>query len=1152
MSVSDWENVKENILPLKGGRDPSKLAMCTQQQKSANEDKIQQEKAQFEKELSEYKGEDPLDIWSRYVRWVQQSFIGGNMKKELIVLLERCTSMFVNNEKYRNDQRYMKLWIIYADMCRDPIEIFNYLETNKIGLTLSLFYEAKAIIYENKSNYQMADQSYQLGLKRQAQPLDRLKKRHDDFQRRMVVAMSKSAKEGGIIPSLSVGAADSVAPRAALGTLSTREAVGSERRSATATGAPLGASSLMSSMSKSGTLTGEKRKAPSSNSGMGGSFQIYNDESGVGEKVETNSKFLGKSGKSATESVRWEELEPELTKHKENSQAPSRWNDTKIVQKRQKSDSGPSFEIYCDADIDQNQQHTAASPDKLANYSRSNTVEQIQNNPLANHLKNSTLLSASVASSSVSSASAASSATASSSKKERVGYKKELFMVGNEELSFEEIRAKNWKPKKPTPVVSASASSMPAAPQPKQMAPPSPTMTIHTKEALKHVMSWFHSPIAFETKASSSVAHPPNNSNNNNNNQLDDDQKHLDNQENIDPATLPNQPQRPKITNGDIVKKTLFSNDEQTEDFIIYDRGDLVHTHDRIDQYIKQEIQAFEILEDPSLSNNVNTDQQAPPNTLTEKIKSSAFQASSGMGFKIFQDENVASAPKPNPLFGGAGNKAGGFTIFQDEPTAAAPKSNPLFGGQQQASSGLGFKIFQDENQSSSKPAAKSNPLFGNNAGGGFSVFQDPEPVVQTKQPAPKSNPLFGNNAGGGGFTIFQDPAEPVQPKPAPKIASPVSEPTIGYGDKTELIELKLVPESGVAEPYNEENKAMLEMCVSQHMATIESFTDYSSDPMPKVNNGLLPLDKSNPLTVKEHLTADRKILSVETDSMIMVAKINQPASVWEFYSQGQLVARLAQNEANEKLINKFLSFYSVYQFSDASVSLIEYAPAGTLEQLVNKVKSNGKSLEEPLKMFLAIDLLRSVSAIHNEYFIHANISPQNIYLSFTDQIETEWTSAAVGSWIQNGLKIGGFSRTIDLEMYGLDTTYNAPLAMFASHGFPVSVLKSRSSWRHDIDYLGIAGTLYFMVSDGKKLDDSKVEWNAATAKWKLCSVATDLKATLRINIWTEIIEQLLNATKQISLATLQQQLESYLEANPAKSKEIKRSLRKLKIECDS
>lgn len=57
-------------------------------------------------------------------------------------------------------------------MVRTPGEIFSYMQSNKIGDKVALFWMGWAYVAEKHENYNLADQIFQKGIKKNAEPKD--------------------------------------------------------------------------------------------------------------------------------------------------------------------------------------------------------------------------------------------------------------------------------------------------------------------------------------------------------------------------------------------------------------------------------------------------------------------------------------------------------------------------------------------------------------------------------------------------------------------------------------------------------------------------------------------------------------------------------------------------------------------------------------------------------------------------------------------------------------------------------------------------------------------------------------------------------------------------------------------------------------------
>jgi hypothetical protein len=83
-------------------------------------------------------------------------------------------------------------------MVRTPGEIFSFMQSNKIGERVALFWIAWAFVAEKYDNFKLADQIFQKAVKKQAEPKDILQKRYQQFQRRMARHFLNKMEEGNL------------------------------------------------------------------------------------------------------------------------------------------------------------------------------------------------------------------------------------------------------------------------------------------------------------------------------------------------------------------------------------------------------------------------------------------------------------------------------------------------------------------------------------------------------------------------------------------------------------------------------------------------------------------------------------------------------------------------------------------------------------------------------------------------------------------------------------------------------------------------------------------------------------------------------------------------------------------------------------------
>ncbi|XP_039562496.1 mitotic checkpoint serine/threonine-protein kinase BUB1 beta [Passer montanus] len=181
----EWELSKENVQPLRQGRVMSSLQEALSQQDSSSHTAVQLKKQEFEAEIRFYSGDDPLDVWERYIKWTEQAFPGGGKDGNLSAVLERAVQALHGQQRYYKDLRYLNLWLKFGDCCNEPLDLYSYLHSQDIGTTLAPLYITWAEAHEARGSFRKADLIFQEGLQRKAEPLDKLQAHHKQFQARV-------------------------------------------------------------------------------------------------------------------------------------------------------------------------------------------------------------------------------------------------------------------------------------------------------------------------------------------------------------------------------------------------------------------------------------------------------------------------------------------------------------------------------------------------------------------------------------------------------------------------------------------------------------------------------------------------------------------------------------------------------------------------------------------------------------------------------------------------------------------------------------------------------------------------------------------------------------------------------------------------------
>lgn len=147
----EWEQCKENVKPKREGRTVSNIG--TPKKDNAAIAEIQERQAQFEKEIDEYDGEDELEVWDRYVRFMDNAYPEGDAQSQVSTIQFRLARKFMKDDKleqYRNDPRLLNTYIDFANHAPDATQVYGFCYSKRIALKLPRFWDnyAHAFIYK--------------------------------------------------------------------------------------------------------------------------------------------------------------------------------------------------------------------------------------------------------------------------------------------------------------------------------------------------------------------------------------------------------------------------------------------------------------------------------------------------------------------------------------------------------------------------------------------------------------------------------------------------------------------------------------------------------------------------------------------------------------------------------------------------------------------------------------------------------------------------------------------------------------------------------------------------------------------------------------------------------------------------------------------
>jgi len=301
---AEWELSKENIQPLKGGRKASKLANILQPRDEETQKLLQEERQNFETELRSYSGPDPLDPWYRYIAWVEQEYPKGGKEGNVHVLIEKCIKKFKDETSVRNDARFLEIWLKYAAISAQPLEVYDFMYKQGLCSQQAGLYEAWAWQLERIASYKKAEGVFQKGIGAVVDTdlKQRLTSKQKQFQARVIRRMN-----GEEISEVETEEEQ----RSALGQLKghgKKAKVGSVR---------VGSAKLGSGPGLLPMAAGGQAKQPlRTNNGQAG-FAIFTDENSA---PPTQSSMAASSGQSI----------PSRRDRKENEMSAGQWGKSKV------------------------------------------------------------------------------------------------------------------------------------------------------------------------------------------------------------------------------------------------------------------------------------------------------------------------------------------------------------------------------------------------------------------------------------------------------------------------------------------------------------------------------------------------------------------------------------------------------------------------------------------------------------------------------------------------------------------------------------------------------------------------------------------------------------------------------------------------------
>ncbi|TGZ48803.1 hypothetical protein CRM22_010939 [Opisthorchis felineus] len=179
----EWELSKENVTQLRGGRS---VTLLNKVLSSQNSHEFQLRRLQLRQHFELKIASMPqsfakLRLYSRYLRWIEQTYPSVRRSPDLENVLYRCVRDSGQLPSVHNDDDFVDVWIRLTDYCDQPTELFELLFRQGIGTMCAKFYKTWAELLESRHQVARAAAVYAHGLRAGAQPLFVLEDRAELF-----------------------------------------------------------------------------------------------------------------------------------------------------------------------------------------------------------------------------------------------------------------------------------------------------------------------------------------------------------------------------------------------------------------------------------------------------------------------------------------------------------------------------------------------------------------------------------------------------------------------------------------------------------------------------------------------------------------------------------------------------------------------------------------------------------------------------------------------------------------------------------------------------------------------------------------------------------------------------------------------------------
>ncbi|KAK8056351.1 hypothetical protein PG993_001578 [Apiospora rasikravindrae] len=1139
------EGQKENIQSLPGGRSarklaelysPSPLHKLSTPTPSDTRDINDCIRAEYEAEVANLaESDDPLDIFERYVRWTFDAYPSAQAtpQSQLHTLLERTTP------------RYLKLWMHYIHFFSDaPRETFVFLSRHNIGETLALYYEEYAAWLEGVGRWSQAEEVYKLGIEREARPTARLLRKFGEFeQRRSQQPEETDAPSSPALPTVRPALAAKVDPFAA-----------AARAAAADPQAP-----------RAGAAAAGPSAKPAKSK-----LAIFSDADAAPPVMSA----MGSGSKG------WDTIGSLADRKKENTMSPKPWAGETLAAGGKKNE-GPKMPVFRDPSLARiAESHIVIAPSKHqvivnpANGKREQifvnleavypTPEepgtelsfeelwaagrgwldarwdedsfadyppQEQQQPSDENAPNVEALTKKIAT--------------------KLAVHQDVVELDENGVAKNQQQQKPSKPRKKklmevneTQIIKAKLDSPSKPKMKKRNQSAEPTMTLHTKAATDEIYDLFNAPIQPAQEQAE---------------ESDNDEYMTD-----DDYTSGGES---TCTTRQIEMSDAPEEEEEEED----DDGKSISewsdfTARKVLPGLNGEEEEGGDDNDTQVSDLIDANDNEPSGPLTVEINGQMEEVEESMTPTDDEFPRTRFIPIPPEDY------VAPTRPYRDPVEAAnnrLPFMTPIT---ERTESSLGnitgakpnfFKtpchdvpVEDDEDEEDDEDFEPlSSPLR--------EVLSDRRSPVKISQPF--SERLAAKTGGIAkvppkGPIIKESQCNPVDTAVREDILNNIHPPLSSYPgffdhrearcDKGAEIRrytkaLAKSRQSGSNDRTSISSPVILEFPDTDHVYTLKRELGVGAfAPVYLVENsapGAEDEEEDEPL-----IEMGKGDFAVTKRSALEALKMETPPTAWEFHMMRLAATRLGPQDRATASIS---AAHELHLYQDDGFLFLPLHAHGTLLDVVNFFREQPSGvMDEPLAMFFAIELLRTVEALHSKQILHGDLKADNCLLRLDalssasgNDLSNQWQADGSGGWAERGIVLIDFGRGIDMRAFVPDVQF---IADWKTTAQDCAEMREGRPWTWQIDYHGLAGVLHTLLF-GRYIETVRCDAGGlGTAGSRRYKIRESLKRYWQTDIWSRCFDILLNPGSHVDeeegmrmpvskgLRSVRQDMEVWLQAN--------------------